>query len=134
MTDTDALECDPYEVAAEGDMSAFDIEADSPEAAIETFWEGVSDREELVITAVDGIDIKCSIHPDSVVAEIDRDGMYVVDVDVTVQTVLNAPTEESAVEQFQIANNNAPYLELELPGGVGVSLKIDINDTDASER
>jgi hypothetical protein len=68
---------------------------------------------------------------DSTEAIDDRAG-YAVEVEATVQTDQAAPNAGSAVEQFQQNMGNSRYFEIELIGGIVVTVDTDINDAEAT--
>jgi hypothetical protein len=125
------IETRQYDVVADATVSATLSGAETPEDAMSEFWDGANDTEQFATETVRGMTIDVVMNRDSTEAIDDRAG-YAVEVEATVQTDQAAPNAGSAVEQFQQNMGNSRYFEIELIGGIVVTVDTDINDAEAT--
>ena len=119
-----------YTVEADADLTAF-VEASTHKDATAAFWEGVNHDEEFTIGIGDGLDATFTMDCESVQTDAEGDDQRAVEVDATVLADVSAIDTEEAVEIFTTAINHRFIFDIELMGGLDVTVGIDSESLDA---
>jgi hypothetical protein len=129
LTSDPAIE--QYDVTADATVSATIDDAETPEAAREAFWDGADGYEQFSTDTVRGMTIDVVMDRESTDASESRAG-FAVEIEATVQTELAASNAASATEQFHQQMGNSRYFEIELIGGIVVTVDAAINNAEAT--
>lgn len=119
-----------HRVTIEGDITAV-LDSDTPEDAIDRFWEGANGHEEFEVGLVGGLEPTVTIDQTTLTATAEG-GQYVVEADVDVSVVLRAIDAEDAFEQFDDGINGSYYTDFGLVNGVDVSLYMERSTISAT--